>query len=316
MNEDGDASRLCILVPVYHPYRWVAPFMQQALDRHWAEHPPVFYCGLQAEEAGTLPVLPLRDAAMPRDWPAFVCDAVDELRARGFDKCYLLLEEHLPLAACHSRNLNSTLPRLLDQLGGAYVGLMGWDNRRFSTRAPILGDEAFRLMHLTTPDAPRFHLHPSLWRLEALRDCLELTLRETVHTPWRFEKVSERPDAALEERWKNGCYLVCGRTLAQEPPGRWTACVQWVERFIFHKLMALCPLLPGGKVRAAFWRAVGFDDFFYPGPYPMFFSGVMAKGTLNPYFVKFMNRHPHRRPHLAALLDAKAQAGGAAPDRP
>lgn len=313
MNEEGEASRLCILVPVYHPYRWVAPFMQQSLDRYWADHPPVFYCGLLAEEAGALPALPLRDAALPRDWPAFVRDAVDELKARGFDKCYLLLEEHLPLAACHSRNLNSALPRLLDQLGGAYIGLMGWDNRRFSTRAPILGASAFRLMHLTTPDAPRFHLHPSLWRLEALRDCLELTLREAVHTPWRFEKVSERPDAALEERWKNGCYLVCSRTLAHAPPGRWKALTQWVERFIFHKLMALYPLLPGGKVRAAFWRAVGFDDFFYPGPYPMFFSGVMAKGTLNPYFVKFMNRHPHRRPHLAALLDAKALAGGDPP---
>ena len=304
MNDEGATPRLCLLVPVYHPYRWAAPLMQQCLDRFWENHPPVFYCGLQAEEAGGLPNLPLRDPALPRDWPAFVRDAVDELKARGFDSCYLLLEEHLPLATCHSRNLNATLPRLLDQLDAAYIGLMGWDNRRFTTRAPILGDDACRLMHLTTPRAPRFHLHPSLWRLDALRDCLELTLREPVHTPWRFEKVSERPDAALPERWKNGCYQVCSRTLAHPAPARWTALAQWSERFIFHKLMALYSLLPRGKAGKAFWRMVGFDDFFYRGPYPMFFSGVMAKGGLNPYFVRFMEKHPEHSALLTTILAA------------
>ena len=272
--------------------------MQRCLDEYWQDHPPVFFCGL---EAGGLATLPLRDAALPRDWAAFVRDAVQELSGRGFEKCYLLLEEHLPLATCHAQHLNATLPELLDRLSGCYFGLMGWDNRRFSTRAPILDAAHHRLMHLTTPEAPRFHLHPSLWRLDALRDCLDLTLRDAVHTPWRFEKVTERQDADLPAQWKQGCYQVCGAALAAEPASEW---VRRIERFVFLKLMALYPLLPKGGIKDGYWRAIGFDNFFYHGPYPMFFSGVMAKGRLNPYFVKYLNKHPRRSALWDELLEA------------
>jgi hypothetical protein len=307
MTPPPPSERLCILVPVYYPYRWLAPLMQKCLDDFWQEHPPIFYCGLQPGEAGGLPVLPLRDTTLPRDWPAFVRDAVEQLITRGFDKCYLLLEEHLPLEKCHSHHLNASLPSLMDALDGAYIGLMGWDNRRFSTRAPILGPDAHRMMHLTTPDAPRFHLHPSLWRLAALRDCLDLTLREPVHTPWRFEKVCDRPDAALPELWKKGCYLVSSRTLGNTPLSGWQILAGWLERFVFHKLMALHPLLPGKRIGQAFWRVVGFDDFFYRGPYPMFFSGVMAKGKLNPYFVNYIQNHPRHASLWEAILSASEE---------
>ncbi len=300
-----------ILVPVYHPYRWLAPFMQRALDTFWPDHPPVFYCGLAADEAGGLPTLPLHETALPRDWPAFVRDAVDELLVRGFAQCYLLLEEHLPLAECHTTHLNTTLPRLLVDLDAAYVGLMGWDNRRYTTRAPLLDAGRHRLMHLSTPAAPRFHLHPSLWRLEALRDCLDLVLRDPVHSPWRFEKVTERAAADLPQRWKAGCYQVCGQALAAHPRTRAGAWAQAVERFVFHKLMALQHRLPTATLRRTAWERIGFDDFFYNGPYPMFFSGVMAKGGLNPYYVRFMKRHAASHPLLEELV-ATAQSAAAA----
>jgi len=302
------AADVAILVPVYQPYRWLAPFMQRGLDTFWQDHPPIFYCGLQADEEPSLATLPLRAAALPRDWPAFVRDAVEALPARGFSKCYLLLEEHLPLAECHAAHLNTTLPRLLDELAAGYIGLMGWDNRRYATRAPILDAARHHLMHLSTPAAPRFHLHPSLWRLETLRDCLDLVLRDPVHTPWRFEKVTERADADLPVRWKTGCYQVCGRVLAVHPPTRAGAWAQAAERFIFHKLMAASALLSGPALQR-FWNIAGFDDFFYNGPYPMFFSGVMAKGRLNPYYVRFMKNHAAGRPLFEELLaTAKAAA--------
>lgn len=293
---------LAILVPVYHPYRWLAPYMQRGLEAFWKDHPPVFFCGLREDEAEGLPALPLRDATLPRDWCAFVLDAVETLRARGFSQCYLLLEEHLPLAECHALHLNGTLPQLLDELDAAYIGLMGWDNRRYTTRAPILDARRHHLMHLSIPSAPRFHLHPSLWRLEALRDCLNLVLRDAVHTPWRFEKVTDRADAGLATRWKTGCYQVCGRRLAAHPPGRVGAWAQAVERFVFHKLMALQPRLPTAVARRKFWEAAGFDDFFYNGPYPMFFSGVMAKGGINPCFARHIQKHPAHAAGLAAKL--------------
>jgi hypothetical protein len=298
------AGDLCILVPVYHPYRWIAPYMQRGLDTFWAAHPSVFFCGLRVDEASGLDALPLRESELPRDWSAFVRDAVGELISRGFTKCYLLLEEHLPLAECHSTHLNKTLPGMLDLLDAAYIGLMGWDNRRFTTRAPILDDEKHRLMHLSIPSAPRFHLHPSLWRLEALRDCLDLVLHDPVHTPWRFEKVTERADANLPERWKKGCYQICGEALSAQPPTRGEARQAALERFVLHKLMALHPLLPSSSLRKKFWEAVGFDNFFYNGPYPMFFSGVMAKGGINPHFARHIRKHPA---HAAGLADKLAE---------
>jgi hypothetical protein len=295
---------LAILVPVYHPYRWVAPYMQRGLDAYWKDHPSTFFCGLLAEEADGLPVLPLHESTLPRDWSAFMRDAVGELLSRGFTKCYLLLEEHLPLAECHATHLNVTLPRLLDELDAAYIGLMGWDNRRYTTRAPILDETKHRLMHLSIPSAPRFHLHPSLWRLEALRDCLDLVLRDPVHTPWRFEKVTERADADLPARWKQGCYQICGEALALQSPTGAQAQRAALERFFLHKLMALHPLLPSAGLRKKFWESVGFDNFFYNGPYPMFFSGVMAKGGINPHFVRHIEKHPA---HAAGLADKLAE---------
>lgn len=302
------ADELAILVPVYQPYRWLAPFMQRGLDTFWKDHPPIFYCGLSADEAPGLATLPLHDTALPRDWPAFVREAVEALLARGFSQCYLLLEEHLPLAECHAAHLNTTLPRLLAELDAAYIGLMGWDNRRYTTRAPILDAARHHLMHLSIPAAPRFHLHPSLWRLEALRDCLDLVLRDPVHTPWRFEKVTERASANLAARWKTGCYQVCGRALAAHPSTGVRAWTQAAERFFFHKLMAASALLSGPALKR-FWDIAGFDDFFYNGPYPMFFSGVMAKGGINPYFARHIQKHPA---HAAGLADKLAEL----PNRP
>src|SRR5438477_524170 len=102
MNAIEGKAVLCILVPVYHPYRWLAPLMQSYLDQFWQDHPPVFFCGLTSAEAGDLRALPLRDKDLPRDWIFFVRDAVDELIGEGFQKCYVALEEHLPLATCHA----------------------------------------------------------------------------------------------------------------------------------------------------------------------------------------------------------------------
>ena len=295
---------LCILIPVYYGYRWVALLMAEALKRYWPDHPPAYYCGLSAEEAGGLETLPLSDPALPRDWLVFVHEAAAELQRRGYRQCYLLLEEHLPLGPCHVRHLNETLPALMDELAAVYVGLMGWDNRRYSTRAPLLAAAHFQMMHLSTPQAPRFHLHPSLWRLDALIGCLELVLRDEVHSTWRFEKVTEKPDAALPEEWKSGCYQVCGRAMALYPPGELTA---RTGQFVFHKLMALYPHLPSPALAKRYWHWIGFDNFFYNGPYPMFFSGVMAKGQLNPYFVNFMKKRPEHGPLIGSILAAAAR---------
>ena len=298
---------LCILVPVYHPYSWIAPFMAEALETFWPNHPPIFFCGLTSAEAPHLPTLPLSETALPRDWAAFTLDAISALQSQGFSQCYLLLEEHLPLAPCQTTHLNSTLPVLLEKLQASYIGLMGWDNRRYSTRAPILSQNEHCLMHLSTPQAPRFHLHPSLWRIDALADALRLTLHGKNHTPWRFEKVNERHDAELPAQWKNGCYQISGAMLSLRKPSITQNISLWIERVIFHKLMAIHQFVPTGSISKKLWQWIGFDNFYYDGPYPMFFSGVMAKGEINPFFIRYMQRNFQTRRILEALLVAKNQ---------
>jgi hypothetical protein len=37
-------------------------------------------------------------------------------------------------------------------------------------------------------------------------------------------------------------------------------------------------------------KAIGFDNFFYEGPFPMFYSGVMAGGRVNPVFLRYLQK--------------------------
>lgn len=297
---------LCLLVSVYHPYRWVAESTARLLDAFWPEHPPLFFCGLTSEEAGTLPHLPCPDPALPRSWAGFVKDACAQLRARGFDSCYFLLEDQPPLAHCDHRHLTETIPGLMGKLSGVYCGLMGWDNRRFTTRAPVLSAENRHLMHLAPPRAPRFHLHPSWWRLETLEACARLVLQTPKHTPWNFEKTCDKDDADLPAAWKAGCYQISAEALL--PPAFGLKLARRAERFLFHRLMALAPLARRLGFGPAYWDAIGFDDFFYEGPYPMFYAGVMSRGRLNPFLQRWIETR--RQPH--ALLSDLLRSSSAA----
>ena len=298
----------CILVSVYHPYRWVAEWTWRLLDEFWPEHPPLFFCGLTSAEAGPLPHVPCPDPALPRSWAGFVQDACAQLRARGFDRCYFLLEDQPPLAPCNHRHLTETIPALMQKLGGVYCGLMGWDNRRFTTRAPILSAADRQLMHLTPPRAPRFHLHPSWWRLETLEACAALVLQTPKHTPWNFEKTCEKAEADLPSEWKEGCYQISAEALMDVSAGKKLA--RRTERFFFHRLMALAPLAQRLGCGQQYWDAIGFDDFFYAGPFPMFYAGVMSRGRLNPYLRRWLQKQRAPHPLFAELLrasDAAAQ---------
>ncbi len=295
---------LCLLVSVYHPYRWVAESTARLLDAFWPEHPPLFFCGLTSAEAGTLPHLPCHDPALPRSWAGFVKDACGQLRARGFDSCYFLLEDQPPLARCDHRHLTETIPGLMRKLGGVYCGLMGWDNRRFTTRAPVLAEENLRLMHLAVPSAPRFHLHPSWWNLETLEACASLVFQTPTHTPWAFEKACEKTDANLPVEWKSGCYQISAEALMQPAAGK--KLVQRTQRFLFHRLMALAPLAQRLGFGPAYWDGLGFDNFFYEGPYPMFYAGVMSRGRLNPFLQRWIEAQKNPHPLFGDLLRASA----------
>lgn len=285
------ADRLCILITVYHPYRWTARFTWQMIQKFWPGHPPVFFCGLTAEEAGDLPHIPVAEASLPRVWADFAFQAAEQLRAEGYEAVYFFLEDHMPLDHCHVSHLRDLLPSLLNSLPASYIGLMGWDNRRFATRGgPVLPPEMHRLMHLTTAQAPRFHLHPSLFRMEALVACLDALRKYPKPNPWGFEKLCDKLDAPLPEEFKSSCYQVCGSELAGRKPGAVQSLCNAVERWIYHRAMALVPLASKVNWGTRLAKAVGFDNFFYNGPFPMFYSGVMAGGKVNPFFLRYLQR--------------------------
>lgn len=286
----SEAGRMCVLVPVYHPYRWVAPHMLRLLDEYWPDHPDVFFAGLAPGEVEGLPLLPLADVQLPRPWAAFCLEAVTELLTRGYELCYFIGEDHVPLGTCHARHLRFTLPELMESLPASYIGMMGWDNRRFLPRGEVVSNSVPGLRHLTGLHAPRFHLHPCLFRLSVLRECLECVSRQAQTTPWAFEKTCDKLDADLPERDKASCYQIEGEALALNPDTGWERQRRRAERFVYHRAMALAPWMQRMGLGMRYWDAWGFDNFFYNGPYPMFYSGVMSRGRLNPFFMKFVEK--------------------------
>ncbi len=280
-----------ILVPVWRDYEWIAPIALERIDTCWPSHPEIRFCGLS--ETKGLPAFPLDPGTDTTNWTQVLLGGVEKMRALGFGRVYLILEEHIPLGPCHEEHLNTTLPALMDTLPASYISLMGWDNRRFPSRSPVLGKERFQLKHLTRPNDCRFHLHPALWDLEILEQCCRIALQnqEKNGSAWHFEKACARAGAPLPPAAKSGCYQIRASGMALHPPTPAQIVQSAIDRFVFHKIMALYPLIPSRRVGRVFLRHVPFDDVFCNGPYPMFYSGIMAKGGVNRFFVNFLRRN-------------------------
>lgn len=280
-----------ILVPVWVNYRWIAPLTKSLIGRQWADHPEIWFCGLQEAPESGWNVIPLSEPAESGNWTRVLLDGVDGMIARGFDTLYIIPEEHVPLAKCRDQVLNHTLPDLMVRLDALHISLMGWDNRRYVSKSPVLPKTEHQLKHLTGPHDPRFHLHPALWNADAARTCCKIALenKSAGGSAWHFEKCTAGPDAPIPADWKTRCYQIRASVFSAQPPGRISETGSWCERAFFHKLMALVPHLPKPWV-SAYLRNIPFDDVFCDGPYPMFYSGIMAKGGLNRFFADFLRK--------------------------
>jgi len=300
----SDPSRVAILVPVWHSYRWMAPLTLRLLDRFWPSHPPVWFCGLGV--CGSMPSLPVGPGTDLTNWSAMVLEGVENLRRRGIELVYLVAEEHVPLAPCNEEALGATLPALMRGLPAVYISLMGWDNRRFPSKSPLLSSERHRLKHLVGERDPRFHLHPALWRIDTLEACCRLALADPGKngSAWHFEKINDRECGNHPPAWKSECYQIDSASLRVNPPGPVRRAAGSLEIMVFRKLMALVPLLRNPGLAAAYMRCFRFDDVYCDGPYPMFFSGIMAKGKINPYFEAHLRRSDAGRKLLMEIQQA------------
>lgn len=280
-------KKLCILSPVWPSYRKFAPLLLECLERFWAGHPQHFFVAPGGWNLPGASLEPGNDPHGGTNWSWTLLQGVRQAKDMGYEQCYLIAEEHLPLGLCHKVHLENTIPKQASELGAVYVSLMGWDNKRYSFRSPVLTKKQFHWMHLAGMRDPRFHLHPAWWDLETLEKCCELALENqgANGSAWHFEKVCDQAGKRLPS---DGCYQISasGMSLTVSPPWR-----RLVERWIFIKLMAAVPLLPQAWQRP-YYDACGFDMVFCDGPYPMVFSGALAKGRINPALVRFSNRVP------------------------
>jgi len=299
-----------LLVPVWKDYQWIAPVTQEALDRFWPSHPVAYYVGIPADETPSggesIPVAATVDRS---NWTAVLREGVREMDRRGFTYLYLILEEHIPVASCHEAHLNITLPFLMQSLPAVYISLMGWDNRRYTSRSPVLDAARYRLKHLNRPGDPRFHLHPALWNVRALLGCCDLALGDPSQkgSAWHFEKINDRDTRHHPPEWRTGCYQIHSASMRLHPPNMVFRCLESLEYHLYQLLQGIYPLIPSESLRKAFVSFFKFDDVFCHGPYPLFFSGIMSKGGVNPFFKEFLKeRDPDFLSKILVRLPGKS----------
>jgi len=279
---------LCILVPTCDSNAWVAAFTTRLLDRFWPTHPPLFTCGTGTPLAEGSP-LELR--SHPSDWMSIAHDAVGDLGRRGLKAVYLVLDDHPPIGPCSAEHLNETLPSLLGELGGSYIGLNGWGQGR-SLQGEKMGPERYFLEKVPASFPWRFSLHPGLWNLSDLELVLETLLRGAgagERTAWAFERRSGKPAnmAETEERL-GGAYRVFGESMTN-PECRLARPLLLASA---RRLAGLCSR--GTRIAGLRQTADDIDSRarflyrYYRGPYPLYWSGFLQKGSSHGDMLRFL----------------------------
>lgn len=297
--------KLGLLISTYDAYRPVAEFTRRMIARYWPGHPPVFLCGCRAPGAGGY--LPLRDD--PRDWIGIMHSAVLHLLAEGFTHAYYIMDDCPPLGPCRARHLNQTLPALMERLGAAYLGLVGWDQRRGSAGA-VLGRDAWHVQRQSAAFTWQFSTDPCCWNLEALRDLLAAmkpTDDPRSRTAWAFERRIGRTPDIVPERWRGTSYRICGYALLP-----WWRALPRRAAYRLHDLARWTARHAGGAAALArLDRSAEVETHFYDGPYPTYWQGVMAKGRFNENVRRYLWRRG-RRAYLRELEESARQAEAAA----
>lgn len=281
----------CILLSTCDRYIPLARMTIDLLDRRWKDHPPIFVCGASTAFISQAEVLPLRES--PDDWIGITASAAKTLLKKGYHKCYLILEDHPPLAICNERDLNETLPNLMDKLGAAYIGLYGWDQGTLS-EGKVLSSAYHYLQQQSDTFQWKFSLHPALWNLEALYDVTEaLPLLENskiTRSAWAFERRSgslSKTEGLL--RWQGDSYRVFGAGMLAGKYGPVRA-ARRLYIYLLNAFLWLAGKTLGIPIQERISQAALPDRLFFDGPYPLYWSGVLQKGRLNQNFEKFLLR--------------------------
>ncbi|HMP77516.1 MAG TPA: hypothetical protein PKE12_14560 [Kiritimatiellia bacterium] len=286
------SDSVVILMPTFDRYRWLASFTERYLDHWWPSHPPVWRCGLSQPEHER--DLPLEND--PRDWIGIARSAAHALAKRGVHACYIVLDDMPPIGSCHAEHLDKTIPRWLDELGAACIGLHGWGQGCVPANGGI-DAQRLGLEHVPADFRCRFSLHPTLWRLPALVDLLDaLAGHEEMkkRSAWAFERRADETLATPAGRWSANAYRVCGDRMTSSDYAIRNAFRLELSRRLVGGLNALAIRYGTSALREACANGMCAVYRNYAGPYPLVHSGLMTAGKPNPHFVHFMRRQGDR----------------------
>ncbi len=283
--------KVCVILATSEEYRWLADFTISMIDCYWAAHPLIYCCG--AEKEGEPNWIGAQNHN-PADWIGILHNATKEVMAKGYDQCYLILEDHPPIAKCNAKHLNETLPRYMELLGAAYIGLNGWGQGR-QKNGKLLGRRYHSIENVSPEFKWKFSLHPGLWKLEELIVITNILMNEygpNERTAWIFERQGGKADKTLPNELSRKAYRVCGYCMSANVAKKIGRVVEWYSASIVRRL-ATRILTQRAGIRVE--KAITVIRRYYEGPYPLFWSGLMTKGTVNRDMLWYLKLHGKRR---------------------
>ena len=261
--------KIAILLSGCERYRKILDFTKNEIVSLWHNHPPIYSCGFKG--ADIEPGFNLKN--IPSEWGKIHLEAVQYLREHGYDKIYLIIDDHPPLGECNSEILNQEIPRWMDELDSTYIGLLGFGQNQGSWGNL---EKKYPLEKMDESQLFKFQLHPALWKLEKLELILKGFIEnysEKDQNIWKFERVGN--DDWVEKKSRAGAYRIAGQDLALDPnlslrELQFRGFIQKrVRKWIRDERQA--DLL----WQWGFW---GFISHYYVGPYPLMWAGIMNGG--------------------------------------
>ena len=270
--------KIAILLSGCERYREVLDFTKKEIISLWLNHPPIYSCGFKG--ADIEPGFNLKN--IPSEWGKIHLEAVRRLRSDGYDKVYLIIDDHPPLGKCHETILNRELPQWMDELKATYIGLLGCGQNQGSWGE---FEQSYPLEKMAEDQLFKFQLHPALWNLERLESILKGFVEnyaEKDQNIWRFERVGN--DSWVEKKDRLGAYRIVGQKLASnlDLSHRELQLRSFIQKRIRKWI--------GNETQADHlwqWGIWGFISHYYSGPYPLMWAGIMNGGRPNLNVFRF-----------------------------
>lgn len=263
---------VAILLSSCERYCEIANFTMNEIRVLWENHPPIYSCGFHGASIKTSFQL----QNIPSEWARIHLEAVIELKKLGYDKVYLIIDDHPPLGRCHSEVLNRLLPQWMDELEATYIGLLGSDQNQGQWG---IKEKHYPLEKMDENQLFKFQLHPALWKIEKLEKILRGFVEN--YNPvdqniWRFERVGN--DSWVDKKYLEKTYRIEGEKLVYS-----SFLCRLELRLRAYVQKRIRKWLKDEKKADLIWQwgFAGFISHYYAGPYPLMWAGLMNGGKPN-----------------------------------